>query len=259
MLGVKKLLDRAAENEIIVSTSTRRGVFWQDLNTAIVTNTSRTLTREDFPEFLWGTAFKVGWSRLPVGFKSIRELLGDAISIMLQDLYVLQRASEDLDDLEIDSDRVHDVDNKQACLEARIQEGLQSTTDQDGLVACILLAAYLFSYCLFTGIWDGTTLPQMLSGRLLHALQTMITPAVWKEHDQVLFWCTVVGGTLSPSATTRMGYVAILQSSSRPWSGSFIDEWDVIQPILSRFLWSKKRFGNRGKRFWESSSSHPVH
>jgi hypothetical protein len=105
-----------------LSASTRRGIFWQDLNTAIVTNTARVLSRATFPEFQWGTAFKIHWAKLPVGFEDMRGVLGGPAVQILQDLYVLSRTRDGVGSYPNNVDAIHHMDNQQACVEARLHE-----------------------------------------------------------------------------------------------------------------------------------------
>ncbi|PVI05730.1 hypothetical protein DM02DRAFT_650404 [Periconia macrospinosa] len=90
--GIQKLLRVCEKEQIILSASVRRGIFWQDVNAAIVSDTERVMERNMFPEFQWGRAnFMVEWSVLPSGFESLRHELGEKTVQVLQDVYVIQK------------------------------------------------------------------------------------------------------------------------------------------------------------------------
>ena len=193
------------------------------------------------------------WAQLPIGFESMRSYLGPSLAKMLQDVHVLQRISEDVGADPNDIAAIHDIDNHQACIEARLQENICSLTEVDSLLVSLLVAAYLFSYSLFTSVWNGNAIPDVLSERLLGCLQKLFSDSLWRQWEQAIFWCIMVGGSLCPSSTTREQYVILLRNNYKGWSGTFLDSWPTIEPFLENFIWSKQRFSDRGKYFWEAS------
>jgi hypothetical protein len=223
----------------------------------MVTRTDRVLSRETFPEFEWGTAFQVPWARLPVGFESLRHCLEASVIQMLQDMYVLQKSSEDVGTDLNDIGAIHKMDNRQACIEARLHEGLQIVGQSETVLACILLASYLFCYSLFTSVWNGSSMPQHLSARLLCQLQKLICDDSWKLDGQAVFWCTIIGGSLCPPGPTKEGFVCTLQSIMQAWSSGAPRSWVDVELLLEDFLWSNHRFGSRGLAFWEASVDLP--
>jgi hypothetical protein len=250
--GIEKILHTSTPKGAHLSASTRRGIFWQDLNTAIVTNTPRVLSRATFPEFQWGTTFNVPWKILPAGFEYMRDLLGGPAIEILQDLYVLQRSSDGVGSDPNDINAIHHMDNQQACVEARLQENIQDMATSDGVVASILLAGYLFAYSLFTSVWNGYAVPQSLSSRLLGYLQLLTVDDSWRLHEHVLLWCTIIGGSLSPLGITKDQFVRLLEDQFRGSIVSATDSWPMIEPYLDNFLWSRQRFRKHGKAFWEA-------
>lgn len=256
--GIDKMLQNYTSNHTRLSASTRRGIFWQDLNTAIVTNTDRVFSRATFPEFQWGTAFKVSWTKLPAGFESAHDLLSSPVRQILQDLYVFQISSEGVGTDATNIDAIHNIDNQQACVEARIQESLQSLTTPDNLLTCVLLAAYLFSYSLFTSVWDGYAIPQYLSARLLDHLRKVTSDDSWILYEHIVFWCTMTGGSLSPLRATREGFANLLPGAFWQWNGYNHDSWDIVELSLNNFLWSTERFKSRGKEFLETVNIQEV-
>ncbi|KAF1999353.1 hypothetical protein P154DRAFT_437301, partial [Amniculicola lignicola CBS 123094] len=255
--GLEMLLQLCEKNKYFLSPSVRRGIFWQDLNTAIVTNTNRVMSRATFPEFQWGReAFISEWSILPPGFEKLRAVLGDTTEV-LQDIYVLQKYSEALGTRNLELASVHALDNLQACIEARLQESLREWAADD-LKTVILLAAYLFTYSLFTSVWNGSAIQLHLSERLYQRLESPAFDGSWETFGPVLLWCTVIGGCLVPRGNARSQHGAILREKccAIGYRMPLQDCWSDISAILEGFLWSSISFEECGLSFLKEVMLH---
>jgi hypothetical protein len=171
----------------------------------------------------------------------------------LQDIYVLQIKSEVTGPPDEGLSFVETMDNQQACIEARLQDCLQMPVfEETPLQTSILLAAYLYTYSLFTEIWHGYWIPLHVATRLLNQLRHLQRDeSLWLIQERVMLWCTFIGGCLSPPGETRTGYISLLQSGFQRSDGSIVSFWPETELILDLHLWSQKHFGVRGKLFWE--------
>lgn len=256
--GIEQLLHVCESEKRTLSASVRRGIFWQDVDTAIVSARHRVLSRSTFPEFQWGRAtFKVDWARLPLGFQDLRGELGEAtddplrdICISLQDIYVLQKHGEALMCHKPGIDLIHAMDNMQACIESRLIEQLQEN-QENCLRMAVLLAAYLYTYSLFTQIWNGSSIPLYIALRLLKHLQTITCAFLSERRRAIVLWCTFVGGSLIPEGPTRTSFGLLLQSSFSELilSTSINSSWFAISGMLDQFLWSQANFDSRALGF----------
>lgn len=220
---------------------------------AIVTGTDRVLSRNTFPEFKWGRAtFMVPWSKLPAGFAAVQELLGGAVEV-LQDIYVLQKTSELIGKTPGETCSVHDMDNQQACIESRLNDCLQGPVAMSSLLTSILLASYVYTYSLFTEVWNGYWIPFHISKRLLCHLESSGRDDSWTGHDDILLWCTVVGGCLSPPGEMRSKYVIVLREYYQSLGAFPISSWTEAEEVLDSFLWSRKHFDSCGNTFWQET------
>lgn len=256
--GIEQLLRLCESEQRALSATVRRGIFWQDVNTAIVCAKDRVMDRAMFPEFDWGrTTFKVDWARLPSGFEDLRGELGDPstnpaqdIYLTIQDISVLQKHSESLACCKPDIGLIHDIDNMQACIEARIIEQLHMA-DDNPLRMAVLLTAYLYTYSLFTQIWNGRAIPLHITSRLLGQLQILTCGDLLPPQKPVILWCIFVAGCLTPDGTTHTAYGLLLQTTfgelvSAP---SINTSWFATFGMLDQFLWSQPIFGNRALGF----------
>lgn len=256
--GIEQMLRVYSSQNRFLSASVRRGIFWQDVNTAIMSAKNRVMDRATFPEFQWGRAtFMVDWARLPSGFADLRGELGPSSSnqlediyILLQDISVLQMHSELLACGKPDIKSIHDMDNMQACIESRLIEQLQVTHD-NVLRMAVLLTAYLYTYCLFTQIWNGSSIPLRIATRLLEQLQILTCDSLEGPKRSVILWCIFVAGCLIPEGPTRTSYGVLLQLhfGDVVLASSFNAAWFAIFGTLDKFLWSQVNFGSRAIGF----------
>jgi hypothetical protein len=249
------MLEVCDSRRIALHSSVRRGIFWQDLNTAMMTGTDRVLSRSAFPEFRWGgETFKVPWSRLPSGFEVIRDVLG-GFTRVLQDIYVLQIRGECIGKPHKDLESIHDMDNQQACIESRLHDWLQ-LSKENSLQTAILLAAYLYTYSLFVQVWNGSIIPLHLSTTLLSKLQWLTQDDSWAYYEPILLWCTIIGGCLSPAGSTRSGYTTFFRRRFLSTGRNIASSWAAVEQALGSLLWSHKLFDARGITFWEECVTH---
>jgi hypothetical protein len=117
------------------------------------------------------------------------------------------------------------------------------------VVSSILFAGYLFAYSLFTSVWNGYAVPHSLSTRLLGHLQLLTSDDSWTLHEKVLFWCTIIGGSLSPLDITRDRFVVLLQEKFRGQNGCTTDFWPTIEPISTDFYGQGIALATVEKRF----------
>jgi hypothetical protein len=252
--GIEKVLEACNGKGIDLSSSTRRGIFWQDLNIAIVTATDRVLSRNAFPELQWGRqSFMVSWSQLPSGFAAVRNILGDAAEVV-QDISVLQYTCEN-GVPEDDPQLVYKLDNDQACIESRLHDSLLKSINGNCVLISILLASYLYTYSLFTSIWNGFWIPFHISKRMLEQLQTFNMDVSWKGYEEVWLWCSIIGGCLSPPGEIRSLYANLLSKHCSTWSTQMMESWNQTEHFLELYYWSRKRFTSQGRKFWEDSLS----
>jgi hypothetical protein len=248
--GIAQILKQCELKNITLPDSVRRGIFWQDLNTAIVSGTDRVLSRSTFPEFKWGAGtFAVPCSTLPAGFEEILTDFSDVAQVLL-DLHVLQARSLVMTASNNDVTAIYDMDNQQACIETRLHDRLQELKP-NGLVSAILLAAYLYCYNLFNGAWNGSSISLRISTQLLHQLQELSLDPSWVHHEPILIWCSIIGGFLSLPGAIRTGFGTLLRQRPPLSTACTTASWDNVELILAMFLWLPEKFGLRARAFWE--------
>jgi hypothetical protein len=226
-----------------LATYSRRGIFWQDLYTGVTTGSDRLFGQHMFPDSHWGrSTFQVSQGQIPPGFEAMNYLPGPVLRL-LQDIHVLQYTIEHTE-MPQNAQSCSEVDDLQACIEARLHDCLQSDASQrDVLLRSILLAAHLYTHCLSTRFWRRYWIPLSISTKLLYHLQASMTSESWNSHQDLLLWCVVVGGALTPRNNLKREYSAILRSIAYRLSTSFFQSWRTFEQVLNSFLWSKHQFG----------------
>jgi hypothetical protein len=165
---------------------------------------------------------------------------------VLEDIHALQhlRDSSDLNCTDVVS--VLQIDNHQASVESRLYWCLRATEKENGVLTSCVLTSYLCAFMLFTDVWANPFIPSHVASKLLYVLQGVKGDASWFGHEDILLWCTVVGGAFSQPGPTRTEYAILLHQLALPWS------WPEMEKLLRKFFWSTKLFSTAGKAFWDA-------
>ncbi|RNJ57410.1 hypothetical protein D7B24_006173 [Verticillium nonalfalfae] len=92
MGAIQNLLEACLKQGIVLSDNLKRAIFWQDLNSSVMTGSSRTFHHQSFPELSWSrdktssTFFK-----LPPGFQVLSSVLGHTFLEIMEDVHALQQ------------------------------------------------------------------------------------------------------------------------------------------------------------------------
>jgi len=147
------------------------------------------------------------------------------------------------------------LDNQQVWIESRLFDCRLGLSSFDYIQDCCLIAAYLCTYVMFTGMWSGSLIPGHCSSQLLRKLQQNEHTAEWTGSDDLLFWLLCIGGAFAPQGIIRSEYVVLLNGTYNEQLEPMADTWNVAEMRLKSFIWSDKAMGERCRMFWEESCS----
>lgn len=225
----------------------------------MITGTDCVLPREVFPEMQWKREPGCRSPHaLPLGFKGMQGILGKAMVDILVEITHLQLICESAAFVSNQSTWILHIDNQQARIESRSHSLLRATGESCNMLTCIALASYLYTYSLFTEVWEGYLIPSRVSTQLLCHLQASENES-WQNQGSLLLWCVMIGGALSQPGATRRGYVVLMQSLFQGRHGFIFSSWSGVELILESFIWSSTYFGSRGKAFWDACFSVDSH
>jgi hypothetical protein len=210
-------------------------------------------SHNSFPELYWRRdPASPSLYILPSGFQPLRQILGNALTEVIEDIHALQHFIESSHVDCSDPISVRSLDNKQASIESRLYWCVHTTDPGSGLLKSCVFVLYLCAYMLFTGVWASSFIPSHVSCRLLRVLQCTDDDASWTVHRNVLLWCVMVGGTFSKPGKTRSEYANLLSQSQLT---ALTLSWSDTEAILATFIWSTKLFRSRAKAFWDQAKT----
>ncbi|EXJ91322.1 hypothetical protein A1O1_04434 [Capronia coronata CBS 617.96] len=252
MSAIQQLLDVCRTKGVYLSDGIKRAIFWQDLNSSVLTGSSRVVDHTTFSELHWTRdACSPDLFILPSGFKAQSHLLGDEFVEVLKDLHALQRIRDSADPSSPkDMISMARIDNHQAFIQSRlVRLPIRSPISE----AC-RVAAYLCSTMLRCKLWPASTIPSHISARLLFKLKECNDDPIWDDRPDLLAWLLHIGGAFAPTKTIRSNYVALLRSNRSTRLRDLYTSWPELLETLKRFIWSEKAFASPVKAFWEESS-----
>ncbi|KAJ3525227.1 hypothetical protein NM208_g11729 [Fusarium decemcellulare] len=253
MGAIQRLLDVCRSKGVYLSDSIKRAIFWQDLNSSVMSGSSRVVDHTTFSELLWTRdPFSPTFFILPPGFEPHAHLLGNDFVEVLKDVYALQciRDSEFFG-VEDAIEMAH-VDNHQASIQSR----LVSLPNRSSISKCCHLAAYLCASMLRCKVWRDSIIPSHLSLQLLFELHQANDDPVWNEQPRLLAWLLHIGGAFAPMGSVRSDYTALLHLNRKTRLGGLYTSWLELVEILKQFIWSEKAFAAQVKAFWDESSAY---
>ncbi|KAM5368079.1 hypothetical protein ACJZ2D_009683 [Fusarium nematophilum] len=250
MGAVQRILDLCRAKGVYLSDGIKRAIFWQDLNSSVLTGSSRVVDHTTFSELQWRRdPFSPNFFVLPSGFQAQSHLLGDEFVEVLKDIYALQCIRDSALFGTEDVMSMAYVDNHQASIQSR----LVSLPNGSSISQCCHLAAYLCSAMLRCKLWRASTIPSHLSLQLFCKLHQGNDDAVWDDLPELLAWLLNIGGAFAPMGTIRSDYVALLHKNRRTRLRGLYSSWPELLDILKQFIWSEKAFMSQVKAFWEET------
>lgn len=246
----------------------QRALFWQDLISCLVIGTPRLLSHKDYDGFQ--SLRDIGHLDLcvvPSGFLPVIHLWPSEFAVVLEDLNALccfvdvryrteptptKMFGGVLLMAELD-DEGYPVDNSQANLESRLVDLLSESRRVPAFVdpiyeACIF-AAYLCTYKLSTGVWEGCFVPEVCVSQILQRI-TVSDPR-WKLAPGLLLWLLFVSGGLTEKRDIRTQVAVLVKSVYGDLLKGLPCDWRLLQDLFKNFIWSTCSIEGKVFRVWK--------
>ncbi|KAG7135407.1 hypothetical protein HYQ46_008929 [Verticillium longisporum] len=247
MGAIRNLLEACLKQGIVLSDNLKRAIFWQDLNSSVMTGSSRTFHHQSFPELSWSRDKRSSTSfKLPPGFQMWSSVLGHTFLEIMEDVHALQQIRDTNLFGPEDAMSMANVDNHQASIQSRIVDLEAASSISD----CCYVGAYLCSTMLRCKRWRASVVPLHLSLQLLYKLQKADAEPGWDEHRELLTWLLHIGGAFAPAGTTRSGYLELLKRNLEGRLRGLYTSWPELLGILEKFIWSDKAFLAQVQGLW---------
>uniref|UniRef100_A0A8H7K2J7 Transcription factor domain-containing protein n=1 Tax=Bionectria ochroleuca TaxID=29856 RepID=A0A8H7K2J7_BIOOC len=248
MNAIQHLLGVCQSQGIHLTDAIKRAIFWQDLNSSVMTGSKRIVNHETFTELRWRRdPFAPNDFVLQPGFQRVLQHLNPEFIEILEDIHSLQNVRDSTYFESEDIMSMAQIDNHQASIQSR----LVSIPSTSGFLECCNIAAYLCSTMLRCKIWRASVFPSQLSLKLLQKLQQESVNSIWDSHPDLLLWLIYIGGAFAPSGDVREQYLMLLNLHRASRFENRYDEWPEILTIMKQFIWSDKAFLSQVRGFWE--------
>jgi hypothetical protein len=228
----------------------------QDLNSAVMTGSERIITHETFPELAWSRdSFHDSLYTLPAGFIPMTDLFNGDIKAIFEDIHALQCMRDSPACQSQDPRTIRQFDNQQAWIESKIHETRSRLSENEYLLECCLIVAYLCTYLMYTDVWHGSLIPEHCSSQLLRKLQQMTSSTKWNGKQDLLLWLVCMGGAFTSRGIMRSEYSVLMNGTYHEQIHPLAETWESVESRLKMFFWSEKAFREPCRVFWAETCS----
>ncbi|RFN51878.1 hypothetical protein FIE12Z_3839 [Fusarium flagelliforme] len=260
---------------------TQRALFWQDIMCSLATGTPRLLQfdvddvfahlRDDKnyrQYFTVPEGFKIhtdGWPATSVRvFSDLNALCCLVDTVHGQTRLPGRSADLDGDDMIVSMPLMEDLDdegyplsNAQANLQIRFVDLLSETRtlpqqEQILIYRACLFAAYLCTYRLSSGIWEGYFAPEKCVAEILNCMDNFTRHmSPWKLAPDISFWLLHVAGGLTKSKLNRNRAVVLVQRYRCFYPSDYSQDWEIVEGKLKEFIWCEYAMKAKCYKFWQ--------
>ncbi|KAL7921161.1 hypothetical protein ACQKWADRAFT_321651 [Trichoderma austrokoningii] len=239
MGAIQQLLELGQTKTIYLTDGIKRAIFWQDLNSSVMTGSDRIMDHTTFAELQWRRdPFASAYFSLAPGFQRKSHLFDENFLEVLKDIHALQ-CVQDLPRYSCQNPvEMLRVDNQQASIGSRLVDLPKLSTTME---ACYL-AAYLSACMLCCKVWRHSVMPSHVSSRLLKKLQESNEDPFWNDNLDLFIWMLYMGGAFSPRGIVHSEYKALLKTNHESKFKGMYRSLDDLMGILQEFIWSEKAY-----------------
>jgi hypothetical protein len=254
--GVQAMMKLCKARNVALVDEVQRALFWQDLLSCLMAGTSRFLSHKDFQDFASPKDVDQSEQRkVPLGLRSNVIQWPEEFAHVLQDLNSLCW----LVDLQCGPNKapidVFPVDNNQANLESRLVDLLyqcrNSIHNTDPWYEACVLAAYICTYKLSTGIWMGCYIPEFCINHIVRLVTQVPRSPQWLPSPSLLMWLLFVSGGMTDRKELRTPIAELIRKLFPNNSEDLGQEWELLRVSLKTFIWCEHSMGQKVFMFWK--------
>ena len=260
---------------------TQRALFWQDIMCSLATGTPRLLRfdvtdafarlKEDGGHrkyFVLPEGFRIHIDDWPMTSVHVFEDL-NALCCLVDTVHRQKRlpgrsADLDGDDMTVSIPLMEDLDdegyplsNAQANLQIRLVDLLSETRtgpqkQQILIYRACLFAAYLCTYRLSSGIWEGYFAPEKCVAEILNCMESFTKHmSPWRMAPDISFWLLLVAGGLTKDPGNRRRAVQLVQRYRCFYPSDYSQDWEIVEGKLKEFIWCEHAMEKKCYTFWQ--------
>jgi hypothetical protein len=260
--GIQTMMKLCKDRNVALIDEVQRALFWQDLLSCLTTRSPRFLSHSDFQDFRTPKGVdRCGRWEVPTGFRPCIIQWPQDFALVLKDLNSLcwvvdSRCGPEKAPLE-----VFPVDNDQANLESRLVDLLigcrNPTYDSDPWFEASILAVYICTYKLATGIWLGCYIPEICIHQILYAVTQLPRGPQWSPAPDLLQWILFVCGGMTDREDIRSPVVQLIREMFPTHSPGSNQTWESLKHNMSSFIWCEHTMERQIFRFWKEVYQEP--
>jgi len=226
-----------------------------DLHSCLFIGTPRVLAQASYAEFNGDkTLTDLPNHSIPTGLLLIAPAFPTNYSNILRELNALCHIFDScpnpttihLDDVPLD--------DFQYCIESRLVDLLssnQTSSTRDYIYEACIFAAFLCTYKLSTGIWEGCFIADFAALKLLGCISQAKHDPRWMQWKELLLWLLIVTGALSRKSSVRAAALVMIRATFGSTLVGMYDDWEDVQGLSKTFIWSDNAMERHMRRFWE--------
>ncbi|KAL6898345.1 hypothetical protein GGI43DRAFT_423809 [Trichoderma evansii] len=244
MGAIQQLLELGQTKTIYLTDGIKRAIFWQDLNSSVMTGSNRIVDHTTFAELQWKRdPFASTYFVLAPGFQRKSHLFDETFLEVVKDIHALQ-CVQDLPRYSCQNPvEMLRVDNQQASIGSRLVDLPKLSNTME---ACYL-AAYLSACMLCCKVWRHSVMPESDS------------EPFWNDNPDLLIWMLYMGGSFSPRGNAHSEYKTLIQNNHNSRFIGMYHSLDDLVGILHDFIWSEKAYRMQVEEFWKEIQLELAH
>lgn len=261
----------------------QRALFWQDIICSLATGRPRLLQFDHQNAFtcLRQNEVYCNYFVLSEGFKVYDDSWPRASFTVLEDLNAMCHIVDKMhgqertlsrlphnepEDMAVSMTLMEDLDeegyplcNSQADLEIRIVDLLSKTPQatpqkqKDQIYRACLFAAYLCTYRLSTGLWEGHFAPEKCVTEILKCMTSFTRHmSPWGLAPDISFWLLNVAGGFTKNQDNRNRAKELVQRYRCFYPSGYSQDWEVTEMGLRKFIWCEHTMQSSFRQFWQA-------
>ncbi|KAF2678957.1 hypothetical protein K458DRAFT_121534 [Lentithecium fluviatile CBS 122367] len=253
--AIQNVLNLTRTANAAISNALRRALYWHDMYSCLFIGTPRFLSHEGYVEF--GSDQKLSdfpGHYVPTGFRAVVSAAPSGYGDILRDLDVLCYIIDSCSSPGTLSLHDFPFEDFQYRTQSSLVDLLVDTKVAgigDPIYQACIFAAFLCTYMLSPGIWEGCFIPDFCAVRVLSLTSQAKKDSRWAQWKELLLWLLVVSGALTRKNSVRARALMMIRVTFRDALDGMYGDCEQLEATLRTFIWSDYAMQRHVWCFWE--------
>lgn len=136
-----------------------------------------------------------------------------------------------------------------------LTEARQKSEFYGALYQACLYAAYLCTYKVSAGLWEGQFVPEICASRILDHVAQAVRSEVPMFSTNLLVWLLFISGGLTERHETRSRALALFKQSYLGHLEGLFQTWNDVTAVLETLIWCRAAMDRKVSRMWAQLSA----